>query len=155
MPAFRIKAMPTEVAERVRAAKDGKAFGFPVYAEAATEDAPCRHCLRKIKAHVDRRILFTYDRFSGVESLPQPGPIYIHAEKCEAYPPDAGFPPELRDSPRTLEGYSRGRRLVTQEYGSNGDFEMLLQKLFARADVDYVQVNSTTAGCFTFRVERA
>jgi hypothetical protein len=146
--------MPTEVAERVRAATDGKAFGFPAYVEIASDDAPCRHCLRKFKPGLDRRILFTYDRFAGVESLPQPGPVYIHAEACTQYPSDAGFPSELCDSPRTLEGYSQGRRMVAQEYGSKGNFDTLLQKLFARPDVDYVQVNSTTAGCFTFRVER-
>jgi hypothetical protein len=151
---YRVIAMPTEVAQRVRAAK-GEVFGFPVYADLATEDAPCRHCLRQIKAGVERRLLFTYDRFTGVEQLPQPGPVYIHAEQCSRYSEEAGFPPELAESPRTLEAYSRGRRLVAQEYGLKNSFEQLLQKLFARADVDYVQVNSTTAGCFTFRVERA
>lgn len=153
MPPYRVRAIPTELAALVRAAQ-GQIFGFPVYAEMATGDAPCRHCLRKIKAGVDRRILFTYDRFAGVETLPQPGPVYIHAEECALYPADAGFPPELSDSPRTLEAYSHGRRLLAQEYGSEGNFELLLQKLFARPEVDYVQVNSTTAGCFTFRVQR-
>jgi hypothetical protein len=154
MQPVRIRAIATEVAESVRAAKQATVFGFPVHVEIATDDAPCRHCLRKFKIGLDRRILFTYDRFAGVESLPQPGPVYIHADACPQYPADAGFPAELRDSPRTLEAYSRGRRLVTQEYGTNETFELLIQKLFARPDVDYVQVNSTTAGCFTFRVER-
>ncbi|GAC1702756.1 MAG: DUF1203 domain-containing protein [Candidatus Acidiferrum sp.] len=150
-----IRALPTEVADAVRSARQNTVFGFPVYTEIATDDAPCRHCLCKFKAGLDHRILFTYDRFAGVESLPQPGPVYIHAGNCPQYPADAGFPAELRDSPRTLEAYSRGRRLVSQEYAIDGTFEVLIEKLFALPDVNYVQVNSTTAGCFTFRIERA
>jgi hypothetical protein len=90
-----------------------------------------------------------------LEPLPQPGPIYIHADNCPRYPEDGGFPEELRGSPRTLEAYARGRRLLVQEFVSDGKFEPVIEELFARADVDYLQVNSTTAGCFTFRIERA
>jgi uncharacterized protein DUF1203 len=119
-----------------------------------TDPAPCRHCLRLITAGVDHRILFTYDRFAGVESLPLPGPVFVHAEACERYREDAGFPDELRSSPRTLEGYARGRRLVAQEYVTNGNMERAIEQIFARPDVDYIHVNSTTAGCYTFRIER-
>ena len=45
---------------------------------------------------------FTHDAFEGVEKLPLPGPVYVHAEACERYPEDGGFPAELRNSPRTL-----------------------------------------------------
>jgi hypothetical protein len=61
----------------------------------------------------------------------------------------------LRDSPCTLEGYARGRRLVTQKYVTDGEFEPAIENLFSRPGIDYVQVNNTTAGCFTFRIERA
>ncbi len=152
---IRIVAISTEVAESVRANLKAPVYGFPAHAELATDDAPCRHCLRTIVADKDRRILFTYDRFAGVESLPQPGPIYVHADGCSRYSEDAGFPEELRGSPRTLEAYARGRRLISQEYVADGKFEPAIQALFSRSEVDYLQVNSTTAGCFTFRIERA
>jgi hypothetical protein len=45
-------------------------------------------------------------------------------------------------------------RPLAQEYVSDGKFEPVIEELFTRADVDYLQVNSTTAGCFTFRIER-
>ena len=152
---IRIVAIPTEVAKSVRATLRAPVYGFPAHAEVATDDAPCRHCLRTFIAGKDRRILFTYDRFAGVESLPQPGPIYVHAEACERYVEQNGFPEELRGSPRTLEAYGHGRHLLAQEHVSNGNFEPVIEKLFASPEVDYVQVNSTTAGCFTFRIERA
>ena len=152
---FRVVAIPTEVAEAVRSTMHAPGYGFPAHAEPATDAAPCRHCLRIIEPGEARRILFTYDRFAGVESLPQPGPVYIHADACPRYQEQAGIPEELRSSPRTLEAYARGRRLVAQEYVQDGDFEPKLEKLFGIPEVDYVQVNSTTAGCFTFRIERS
>jgi Protein of unknown function (DUF1203) len=155
MDQFRVVAIPTEVAEEVRSTMRAPGYGFPAHAEQATDAAPCRHCLRIIEAGQTRRILFTYDRFAGVESLPQPGPVYIHAEACPRYQEDAGIPEELRSSPRTLEAYAPGRRLIAQEYVEDGGFEPHLERLFAHPEVDYVQVNSTTAGCFTFRIERS
>lgn len=152
---IRIVAIPTEVAEAVRATLRAPVYGFPAYAEVATDDAPCRHCLRTFIVGEHRRILFTYDRFTGVESLPQPGPVYVHADACPRYAEDAGFPEELRASPRTVEAYARGRRLLAQEYVADGKFEPVIEKLLTHPNVDYLQVNSTTAGCFTFRVERA
>src|SRR6266446_2508176 len=76
--AARVVAIPTEVAEKVRTTLRAPVYGFPAHAELATDDAPCRHCLRIIVANKHRRILFTYDRFAGVESLPQPGPVNVH-----------------------------------------------------------------------------
>lgn len=58
-------------------------------------------------------------------------------------------------SPRTLNAYARGRRLVAQEYVDFASAEATIERLFARLDVDYVHVRSTTAGCYTFRLERA
>jgi len=154
MSNMRVVAIPTEVANSVRETLRTPVYGFPAHAELATDPAPCRHCLRIIAPGNDRRVLFTYDRFSGVENLPQPGPVYIHAEDCPRYSADAGFPEELRGSPRTLEAYAKGRKLLAQEYAADGKFENAIEQLFARPDVDYIQVNSTTAGCFTFRIER-
>ncbi|HEU5411882.1 MAG TPA: DUF1203 domain-containing protein [Candidatus Acidoferrales bacterium] len=150
---IRIVAIPTAVAESVRATLRDPVYGHVAYVEVGAESAPCRHCLRLIAAG-ERRILFTYDRFSGVEPLPLPGPIYIHAEPCERYPESAEFPDELRGSPRTLEGYSAGRHLVAREYVNDGAMEKALETIFVRGEVDYVLVNSTTAGCNTFRIER-
>jgi hypothetical protein len=153
--AMKIVAMPTEVANAVRSTLKAPTYGFPAHVEVATDAAPCRHCLKTFLAGTDRRILFTYDRFAGIESLPQPGPVYIHADNCERYEGDGGFPEELRNSPRTLEAYARGRKLIGTEYVADGKYEDAVEKLFANPEAAYIQVNSTTAGCFTFRIERS
>jgi Protein of unknown function (DUF1203) len=150
----KIVAISSEVAETVRRTMRAPVYGFPAHKELATDAAPCRHCLRLITPQVDEAILFTYDRFTGVEKLPQPGPIYVHARECSRYDEQAGFPEELRRSPRTLEAYARGRQCIAQEYVDDGAFEAAIARLLSNREVDYLQVNSTTAGCFTFRIER-
>src|ERR1700693_3115776 len=99
----RIVAISTEVADAVRQTMRAPVYGFPAHKELATAAAPCRHCLRLITAQVDDAILFTYDRFTGVEELPQPGPIYVHAKECSRYDERAGFPEESRASRRRVE----------------------------------------------------
>ena len=61
---------------------------------------------------------------------------------------------KLMSSPRTLNAYGRGRRLVAQEYVDFANAEATIERLFVRPNVDYVHVRSTTAGCYTFRLER-
>lgn len=151
---IRVVAISSAVAGLVRATMKAPVYGHPAHIEHAVERAPCRHCLRLIRPGAERQILFTYDRFAGVEALPLPGPVYIHEHACERYPENGGFPDELRASPRTLEGYALGRRLLTQEYITNGEMEKAIEKILMRTDVDYIQVSSTTAGCYTFRIER-
>jgi hypothetical protein len=152
---IRVVAIPTEIADAVRRTHKDPHYGHPAHTAIAVEDAPCRHCLQIIFAGREKATLFTYDAFEGIESLPLPGPVYIHAEVCERYPENGGFPAQLRKSPRTLNAYARGHRLVAAEYVEDGDMDNEIEKLFARPDVDYIHVRSTTAGCYTFRIERS
>lgn len=154
MISIRVVAMPTEIANRVRKSKEDPQFELPVFTSVAKGDAPCRHCLRTISPGM-QQTLFTYDPFAGMESLPLPGPVYVHTEACERYPDDAGFPADIKNTPRTLNAYGRGRRLVAQEYVEGANVDTTIERLLSRPDVDYIHVRSTTAGCYTFRVERA
>jgi hypothetical protein len=150
---MRVIAIPTEIAESVRKSKKDPQYGFPAHTTVAKGDAPCRHCLQIISPGMEQT-LFTYDAFAGLESLPLPGPVYIHAASCERYPENGGFPASLRGSPRTLNAYGRGRRLVAQEYVEGANLDSILERVLERPDVHYVHVRSTTAGCYTFRIER-
>ncbi len=83
---IRVVAIPTEIADAVRRTHKDPHYGHPAHTEIAGEGAPCRHCLQIIAAGSENATLFTYDAFEGIESLPLPGPVYIHAEACERYP---------------------------------------------------------------------
>jgi hypothetical protein len=149
----RVIAISTEVAESVRETQKDPHYNFPAYADIAKGEAPCRHCLKIIPAG-EQATLFTYDAFKDVEKLPLPGPVYIHSKSCKRYPEAGGFPIELKNSPRTLNAYAQGRRLLAQEYVESGTVDSAVEKLFTRADVEYIHVRSTAAGCYTFRIER-
>ena len=154
MQTFRVKAIATEIAEEVRSTLKAPRYGFPAHTELSSDEAPCRHCLRLTTPGEDERILFTYDCFDGVEPLPLPGPVYIHARGCERYDEDGGYPQELRNRKITFNAYGEGRRLLGQRYVEDGNVEGAIDELFANGEVRYLHVRSTPAGCYTFRIER-
>jgi hypothetical protein len=154
MHSIRVVAIPTNLADTIRKNSTDPQFGFPVHTAPAGPGLPCRHCLDWIVAGRERAVLFTLDSFAGTEKLPLPGPVYIHADDCERYPEAAGIPMRLMSSPRTLNAYGRGRRLMAQEYVEAHTAQTTIESLFDRPDVDYIHVRSTTAGCYTFRLER-
>lgn len=154
MSSYRVIALPDEVAEAVRRTGVAPTYGHPAYGEVATGHGPCRQCLRTFDIGSERRILFTYDAFHGMEALPLPGPVFIHEEPCERHPEDGGFPHDLVHHALTLEAYGRGRRFRAQEQVTNGDADQAIERLLARSDVDYIHVRDTKAGCFDFAIVR-
>lgn len=152
--AFRYVALPTAVAEAVRETLIAPRYGHPAHVEVAKGYGPCRHCLRTFDVGRERRILFTLDPFDGLEPLPLPGPVFIHADACRRYPEAAGFPDDLRAHALTLNAYGAGRRLADQAYVADGAVEVALEQLFANAEVAYVHVRDTLAGCYDLRVQR-
>jgi len=155
MSSFRIVAIATPIAEAVRSTLRSPRYGHPAHSEIATGYGPCRHCLRTFHVGAEPRILFTYDPFEGLEALPLPGPVFIHANACERYPEDGDFPDDLRSHSLTLNAYTRGRKLQAQEYVTDGKIETALGRLLARPGIDYIHVRDTEAGCYDLRVERA
>jgi Protein of unknown function (DUF1203) len=155
MSHYRVVAIPDAVARAVRTTSKSPRYGHPTHTEVATGHGPCRQCLRAFAVGEERRILFTYDPFADIERLPLPGPVFIHEAECERYPQDAGFPADLRGRALTLNAYGRGRHLRAQEYVTDAHVDGVIERLLARADVDYVHVRDTDAGCYDFRIERA
>jgi hypothetical protein len=99
------------------------------------------------------RTLFTYDSYAGVAEFPQPGPIYIHADECSRYDGD-GFPRALRPLKLTFEAVAAPPRVVALKRASGRGAEDAIARLLDGADVDFVNVRNTEAGCFVARIER-
>lgn len=155
MPDFRIIAIADNVAASVRSTRRSPGYGHPVHEEVATGYGPCRHCLQFFEAGRERRLHFTYDPFAGVEAFPLPGPVFIHADRCERYPEYAGFPRHLSTNPLTFSAYGRGRVLRSEYRATDCDVDSLIREFFSRDDVDYIHVRDTSAGCFDLAIERA
>jgi hypothetical protein len=154
MSDYRYIAISQDTADRVRRTMKSPGYGHPAHREVATGYGPCRLCLRTFTIGADERILFTLDPFYGIEQLPLPGPVFIHAGECVRHDEAAGFPNDLRMHALTLEGYAKGRRLLTCSYVEDGEIEAALDRIFVNAEVDYVHIRDTHAGCYDLRVER-
>jgi hypothetical protein len=154
MSLFRVVAIPSEVAEQVRNTGKSPNYGFPAHRELAAGRAPCRHCLRLIRKGEEELLLFIYDPFRELGEPPLPGPVYIHAENCARHPESDVIPEEYRGRLLTLEGYGDDRALVRELRVKDGAEEHAAAQLFSDARIRYVNVRSTEAGCFLFRLER-
>jgi hypothetical protein len=154
MSSFRVIAIPQSIADDVRATRTSPFSAHPTHVEVAQGYGPCRLCLHTFAVGAERRILLTYDSFAGTETLPLPGPVWIHEAACERHAEQAGFPEDLRRHALTFNAYARGRRLVAVEYVEDGDVDTVLDRLLTRADVDYIHVRDTEAGCYDCRIER-
>jgi len=155
MSDFRVLSIPENLAQQAREMKKSPQYGHPVHIEVASGYGPCRQCLRRFQEGQDSRLLFTYNPFEGHDPYPSPGPIFIHEQPCETYPADHGFPEELRSLPLILEGYGRGRWLVTQERIHEGKVEEAIERIFSLPAVEYIHVRNLEAGCFIAQIERA
>jgi hypothetical protein len=111
--------------------------------------------LRTFHLGEEERILFTYDPFTGIEQVPLPGPVYVHAENCDRYPENGAYPNDLRPHAAVLNAYASGQRLIAQIHVDSGGQDAAVESLLQRPDVDYIEVRDREAGCYDFRIERA
>lgn len=154
MTEIRVIALPTETVQKVLATMRSPGYGHPAYTEVATGHGPCRHCLRPFHVGREKRTLFTCNPFYRLAEVPQPGPVFIHAELCERFDEGSGYPAELLRYPAVMDGYDFEQILIVQRRAAGGNHEMVLAEMFENAAVQYVLVRDLEAGCFDFRVER-
>lgn len=83
-----------------------------------------------------------------------PGPIFIHERECDHFPEGDRFPERLRFIPLTFNAYGLGRKLLAQHRIDDGTVENAVRHLFSDADVSYIHVRNTEAGCFIATLER-
>jgi hypothetical protein len=154
MSEFRMIAIASELANKVRETKKSPGYGHPVTATVATGHGPCRHCLRPFAVGRDVRMLFTLNPFDGVAAIPQPGPVFIHETECVRYAETAGYPAELVPFAAVLDGYDAEQIVRRRETVTDGSQEATIQEMMSDPLIRYVMVRDGKAGCFDLRVER-
>jgi hypothetical protein len=150
---FAVTGVAEDVARFVREHGRDPIWGHAAVTQPATGFGPCRSCLRTFREGEEERILFTHDTYAGVSDFAQPGPVFIHAEECGRYRGE-GFPPDLRELELTFEGVAEGPRVVGLERTTGHEAGRAIASMFDLAEVDYVNVRNTEAGCFVARVDR-
>ena len=142
---FQVFPIDQSIAADVRISLLSPQYGHPVHAEIAAGYGPCRSCLNVFREGQERRLLFTYNPFDGLDAYPSPGPVFIHKTECSTYDECSTFPPALRTLPLTLEGYGADRWLLARERPSDPQIEAAIENIFANAEVRYIHVRNTEA----------
>jgi hypothetical protein len=146
---FRVIAIPEALARQVRARGADPVNGHAAHAETATGYGPCRLCLQPFEEGSERRLLFTLDSFQDTPSIPQPGPVFVHADGCERYEADH-FPAALGFLSLRLEAYGRDGQLRRADEAAGTPTSRSL----ASRDVSFVQLRNAQAGCYVARAVR-
>lgn len=150
---FRFVGIPATIADKVRTTMRSPQYGHPAHRELAKAYGPCRLCLRTFDIGKEDRVLFTYQPFSQPGSLPAPGPVFVHAHECERY--DAGeLPPDFRQLPLVIEGYSGASEMVAQVRVGDQDPDAVIARVFREAGADYAHIRNGEAGCFMARINK-
>jgi len=112
---------------------------------------PCRSCLRLTPAETPL-LLFSHQPFRTSGPYAERGPVFIHAEPCDAYGTADRFPADFGARPLTLRAYSHAGRIVDATVAAPGDALASLAQLFARPDVAFVHARSPAWGCYDFEI---
>jgi hypothetical protein len=150
---FRIVPIGPDVADYVRAHHRAPGYGHPATVEIASGSGPCRQCLRVFRQGQEARILFTLNAGSDAQSLPQPGPVFIHEEPCTPFDGE-GVPQDFHDLPLFLEAVGRGSWMVRRVPIEPGRAAEAIHGLLADPETEHVNIRNAEAGCFVARVVR-
>ena len=164
---LKFSGMKTEDAERLWRGEADDHGNPPEVATSNGAGNPCRHCLKMIEEG-EKFLVFSYRPFDGLQPYAEQGPIFLHAEPCEAYQADEKpeaplsplppLPPVLEDSPRyMLRGYDQDQRIV---YGSGTiadkeDIHDTARDMLKQSNIEFVHVRSATNNCWQARVDTA
>lgn len=153
MATFIVHPVAREITAQVRTTRRAPQYGHPVHQELARGTGPCRECLRAFTVGAEDRLLVTYSPFDGTSALPQPGPIFIHAEACDPHR-GTGYPDGLRGIPVVAQAYHVDGTIAEPRVLPTGDEAAVLAPLLNEPRVRFVHLRHAEAGCFIARVER-
>jgi len=151
---FTVRPITRQLADEVRRTRLSPGYGHPAHLEMARGTGPCRCCLQPFVAGRDARLLFTYRPAGHDDSLLAPGPVFIHAEQCQAYAAP-GFPDGLRSLPLAFEARASGSRVIELATSRESSPEEHIERLFETTAAEWIQLRNAEAGCFIARVDRA
>ncbi len=115
---------------------------------------PCRSCLRVFDEGNENRIFFTYNSFEGLSDLPDPGPGFIHEDRCKRYE-GSSFPADLLGLPLLFEAFGEASKLISRTQVDSDQVDEQIAGILAVPEVKFINVRNAEAGCFVCRLESA
>jgi hypothetical protein len=150
---FQVEAIPAHALAAVReAGRDLAGNPFQPFATAAGGE-PLRCCLRLSRTG-ERVALIAYRPPGGAGPYQETGPVFVHAEPCDGYPGDAGWPPEFRRRQQVLRGYDHSGRIADALLVDGIEAERGITTLLGDPRVAMVQSRNVLYGCFMFTIHR-
>lgn len=153
MTNFHVIALPDSLSDEVRSTMRSPGYGHPVVRETARGTGPCRACLGLFRVGEEERLLFTY-RPAGSPAAPgAPGPVFIHAERCQRFE-GPGFPAALTALPLLIEAHAGDGRVLGTRGVTGAAVTGEVEALLADPEVGFLHVRHGEAGCHIARVDR-
>jgi hypothetical protein len=159
MKQFKIVPLSEEFANKIRETNVDN-YGHTVTGQVANGKGPCRVSLKPFEVGKDVRLLFSHSPFEIDNAYNQPGPIFIHKEKVEAYKDIYRFPPEIKADKKsftiTLIGYSKEQQMnYNKLLADDEDIDLVIPQIFdKRPEVEYLHARSAKACCYICKIER-
>jgi hypothetical protein len=154
MVPFKVVALDSKIANRWRREMVDDQ-GNALRVEVLQEIAPCRQCLRNAQPG-ERMILAGFSPFRRPGVYREVGPIYIHAEDCQAYTSRTVFPAEIKKGRTlTLRAYNGQDAIQNAVLANETNVEEVLAQLLGDERVAYVHARNAAFGCFMCAIERA
>jgi hypothetical protein len=117
---------------------------------------PLRCCLQRA-TEGEPIALITYSPWTRPHPWLEAGPVFVHFGHCKGYETPSEYPMAFRDSPSMLNPFhhdgSRAYQHITFVTPEQ-DHEAAVRAVLANDEVSHLHVRSSTAGCFTFAVQR-
>lgn len=154
---LRFSPLPTEL---VRAFQNGSRDANGQRPERRMSNGsgiPCRHCLEDV-AEGEPYLILAHCPFPTPQPYAESGPIFLHAEPCEAYAEEAEAPAMFLGWERMMvRGYGPDDRIVygTGAVVETSRLEEAAEAILRREDVAYVHLRSASNNCYQARVDRA
>jgi uncharacterized protein DUF1203 len=146
MTAFIVHAMPAGDADPCAGA------GRAVVAEGRE---PCRRCLRNARTG-ENLLLLPYDPFLVRSPYTGEGPVYVHADGCDAHRPQPDVLPEQVDARRqfSVRAYDDAAMMLDAKVVPADQLADRARELLGNGAA-FLHAHFAGPGCFAFRIDRA
>jgi hypothetical protein len=121
----------------------------------ADSPSPCRRCLR-FSDTGDELLLTRYDPFLVSSPYTGEGPVFVHADGCEAHTPEPGVLPDQVRPGRmfSVRGYDEDAMMLDGEVVPGEQLADRARELLDDGAA-FLHAHFAGAGCFAFRIDRA
>lgn len=149
---YRIRALPTDVLDEVRAS-GRDVSGNPVEHAVATGGEPLRCCLHDATPG-ERLILFGYEPPLPASPYREIGAVFAHASRCDG--PAEGYPRDWFGRSQVLRAYDRRGWIHPATRVHDGtDPDAAIAAVLAEPDVVQIHSRNVAYGCYMFTITRA